>query len=88
MASDIGTLIQTTDPTKSLDNFSSDAQILFGLLTLIIDIKYRVRYGYAFEVQHGKGYSKQLQVNKVLADQISPVDDGLLGNSQREIPGL
>ncbi len=65
--------------SSSIDDLSTDAQVLFGFLTLIVDIKYRSRYGKRFEDQRGKGYSEQVQFNKVLADQVSPVDDGLLG---------
>lgn len=87
MAKNITSLMRSCEHTKSIDNLPTDAQILFGLLTLIVDIKYRVRYGTSFEVQQGKGYSNQVQPNKVLADQITPVDDGLLGMNQRELFG-
>ena len=62
-----------------INDFSTDALTLFELLTLIVNIKYRVKYGKVFEDQHGSGYSSNVQLNKVLADQVSPVDNGLLG---------
>ena len=68
-----------TNPVSSVDALSTDAKTLFGFLALIVDIKYRERYGKPFEEQRGKGYSEDAQFNKVLADQLSPVDDGLLG---------
>ncbi len=54
-------------------------QVLFGFLTLIVDIKYRNRYGDMFDEKTDSGYSEKVQFNKVLADQVSPVDNGLLG---------
>jgi hypothetical protein len=75
----ISELIQS-NTSGSLDNLSTDAQTLFGFLTLIVDIKYRNKYGRPFDEQHGKGYSEQVQSKNVLADQVSPVDDGLLGH--------
>lgn len=62
---------------NNVDNLSTEAQVLFGFLSLIIDIKYRNRYGIDFAEQHGKGYSNNMNV---LADQVSPVDEGLLGH--------
>ena len=41
---------------KKIDDFSTDAQVLFGLLTLIVDIKYRNRYGKPISDQKGRGY--------------------------------
>ena len=64
-----------------IDSLSTDAQTFFGFLTLIIDIKYRNRYGKTFDDQRGRGYIKDVQLNNVLADQVSPVNDGLLGHS-------
>jgi hypothetical protein len=43
--------------TKNVANLSTEAQTLFGLLTLIVDIKYRNRYGEVLTDQRGKGYS-------------------------------
>jgi len=64
---------------SSVDDLSTDAQVLFGFLTLIVDIKYRNKYGKPFEDQSNRGYSEKVQSNKVLADQVSPIDNGLLG---------
>lgn len=60
-----------------VDELSTDAQTLFGLLTLIVDIKYRVKYGSSFGEQADKRYSEDT-MKKVVADQITPVDNGLL----------
>jgi|GEM_PF-4679267 hypothetical protein len=61
----------------SLD-LSTDAQTLLSFLILVVDISYRHRYGRSIEPQRGKGYNKGT-MQEVLADQVSPVDDGLLG---------
>ena len=61
----------------SLD-LSIEAQTLLNFLVLIVDINYRHKYGRSIEPQRGRGYNKGT-MQKVLADQISPVDDGLLG---------
>lgn len=60
-----------------VDELSTDAQTLFGLLTLIVDIKYRVKYGSSLGEQADKRYSENT-MKKVVADQITPVDNGLL----------
>ena len=88
MSNRLAKLININSSSTHLDDLSTDAQVLFGFLTLIIDIKYRHAYGKKFEEQRGKGYSEQVQSKKVLADQVSPVDDGLLGINQRELFGL
>lgn len=63
--------------TKDVDELCTDAQTLFGLLTLIVDIKYRIKYGHSLGNQADGQYSESI-MKKVVADQISPVDDGLL----------
>lgn len=63
----------------SIDSSSTDEQTLFALLTLIVDIKFRHKYMKSFDYKNGKGYSVDIQTNTVLADQVSPVDNGLLG---------
>lgn len=72
-------LIKHTSSTKHLDDLPTDAQVLFGLLSLIVDIKYHNKYGKKFEGSDDKRYSERVQFSKVLADQVSPVDNGLLG---------
>lgn len=62
-----------------INGLPSDMQVLLGFLTLIVDIKYRNRYGDTFDEKPDSGYSEEVQFNKVLADQVSPVDNGLLG---------
>lgn len=65
------------EETRHVDDLSTDAQTLFGLLTLIIDIKYRVKYGSSLGECTHERYSKNT-MKKVVADQITPVDNGLL----------
>ena len=64
--------------TNDVDSLDVDGRSFFELITLITDIKYRIRYGENFEEQRGRGYSKNVQSNNVVADHLSPVDDGLL----------
>lgn len=62
---------------KSINNFSTDAQTLFRFLVLVVDIKYRMKYGHSLgdgDTRHGN----QEQHKKVVADQIPSVDTGLL----------
>lgn len=42
---------------KPLSDLNTDERTLYELLVLIVDIKYRVKYGHILEDQHGKGYS-------------------------------
>jgi hypothetical protein len=64
---------------RNLDDLSTDAQTLHSLLTLIVDIRYRVKYDEVIEYQRGKGYSNNIKDEEVLAGPVSPVDDALLG---------
>jgi hypothetical protein len=64
---------------RNLDDLSTDAQTLHALLTLIVDIRYRVKYDEVIEYQRGKGYSNNIKDEEVLAGPVSPVDDVLLG---------
>jgi hypothetical protein len=71
-----------TDQFSKVENITelpTDAQTFFSLLTLITDIKYRLRYGEVIEYQRGSGYSEKVNNDEVLADPVSPVDDALLG---------
>ena len=52
----------STNQVKLVDSLSTDAQVLFGFLSLIVDIRYRNRYGENFTDQHGKGYSDDVHV--------------------------
>lgn len=42
---------------NTLVNCTTDDQTLFEFMILIVDIKYRIKYGCKFDEQHGKGYS-------------------------------
>lgn len=70
-------LLIAKNAVKNVDDLSTDAQTLFGLLTLIVDIKYRAKYGRQFGEDADKRYSEDT-IQKVVADQITPVDNGLL----------
>ncbi len=67
------------DEVKSLDDLSTDGQTMYELMTLVVDIKYRRRYGESIEYQKGTGYSNNSNNNKALAGPLSPVDDALPG---------
>lgn len=71
----VPSLIKKND--QSIANFSIEAQTLFRFLALIVDIKYRNKYGRNF-VDSDTQYGSQEQKNNVVADQISSVDLGLL----------
>lgn len=66
------------EKAKTSLDLSTEAQTLFNFLVLVVDINYRHRYGSKIEPQRGRGYNKDT-TKEVLADQISSVDDGLLG---------
>ena len=74
----LAVLVAKHKDTK-INSLPTDMQVLFGFLTLIVDIKYRNRYGAMIDEKTDSGYSEEVQFNKVLADQVSPVDNGLLG---------
>lgn len=57
---------------KKLNELSTDGLNLLNLLTLIVDIEYRNRYGKTLDWQNGKGY--KVNNNEVLADKLPPVD--------------
>lgn len=62
---------------QSINNFSTETQTLFRFLVLVVDIKYRIKYGHRLgddDTRHGN----QEQHKKVVADQIPSVDTGLL----------
>ncbi len=62
---------------QSINNFSTETQTLFRFLVLVVDIKYRIKYGHRL----GDGdtrYGNEEQHKKVVADQIPSVDTGLL----------
>jgi len=79
-------------PRKSLGRLARDAasmpvndletdQInLLNFLILIVDIRYRTRFG-----QSSPHMSNENITNRILPDQISSVDDDLEGVSQRRI---
>ncbi len=78
----------TVSTATKIDSLNTDELTLFHFLRLLVDIQYRHRYGEAIEWSSGQGYSKYIQSDTVLADQLPSVDNGLLGNSQREVSGI
>lgn len=63
---------------SKISNLPSESQILAGLLMLIVDINYRVKYGSIVANETASGYHDDIQLNNVVAGQILPVDNGLL----------
>lgn len=61
---------------QSLNSFSTEAQTLFRFLTLVVDIKYRIKYGHKLGDSDTRDGAQQHK--KVVADQIPSVDIGLL----------
>lgn len=61
-------------------DLNDEGKLLFELLTLIVDIRYRHRYDSAIANRTAGGYSGYSQPNNALAGQVSPVDDGLPGH--------
>jgi len=70
------------------EGLSVNEQTLFALLSLVVDIQFRQKYVKSFDYNNVKDYSEGIQSNEVLADQVSPVDNGLLGFDRRELFGL
>jgi len=56
-----------------LSELSVDSINILNLLTLIVDIEYRRKYGGSIDWQDGRGYSKHR--NKDLADQLPPINE-------------
>jgi len=77
--------LSTESHLKGINDFSTEAQTLFGFIALIVDIKYRAKYNHALEWRDGKGYSEYMQ-NEDFPEQIPSVDDGLESVAQRRIP--
>lgn len=56
----LGELIVKNKNTKVAD-LPTDMQVLFGFLTLIVDIKYRNKYGSTIDDQSDNGYHKEVK---------------------------
>ncbi len=67
-----------------IDTLSTDELVLFNFLALIVDIRYRAKYGRSLEWNDGKGYSKDMLDNSLPA-QLPSVDSRLEGTTQRRI---
>lgn len=59
---------------------------LLELCRLIVDIEYKARYGESLGENNNIMYTESKQINKVLTDQIPPVDT-VCQAYQRGIPG-
>ena len=66
---ELSSFIAAQKATKA-DQLSTDGLNLFGLLTLIVDIRYRNNYGSVAE----QGLESS---NTILPDRLTPVGDGL-----------
>lgn len=69
-----------SNPSRRVEDFSSEGKALFGLLTLIVDIQYRELYAKSFDYINSLDYIEGVNTKNVLADKIPPVDNGLLGH--------
>lgn len=72
--------------SKPINDLETDEITLFHFLVLIVDIKYRVRYGCSLQDMVSNKQSTYKVFNGVLPDQIPFVDSGLEGARQRRIP--
>jgi len=82
-------LESSQNPTE-LSSLSVEGRIAFELLKLIVDVKYDQLYGDEDVEKEGDNrYNESIKLNEeVQTDhQITPVDDGLSGSSQRELFG-
>lgn len=64
--------IDSENKYSSINSLSTDGINMLELLTLVIDIAYRNKYGTPVS-EHDR--NRTMTVNGVLADQLSPVDD-------------
>jgi len=69
-----------SNQTRNISALSTDSKIFAEFLILIVDIKYRNRYGERVAKQNAYGYSDDVQSKTVLPDHVPPVDDGLVGH--------
>lgn len=58
---------------KKFADLSTNSLNLLDLLTLVVDIEYRHKYGHPIDENDGNSYSKQH--SEVLADQLPPVEE-------------
>lgn len=69
---------------KSALDLSTDALTLFNFITLIVDIRYRQRYGRHVAADNTRGYSKSMLTHSRLPEHTSSVDEGLEGLSTED----
>lgn len=74
------TRVIKSNQNKNAGDFSVDGKVLFGLLTLIVDIKQRQDNKVSFDNNNSFKYNEGMQTKDVLADKTPLVDNGLLGH--------
>ena len=74
------TRVIKSNQKKKPGDFSMDGKVLFGLLTLIVDIKQRQINKVSFDNNNRFEYNEGMQTKDVLADKTPLVDNGLLGH--------
>lgn len=74
------TRVIKSNQNKKPGDFSVDGKVLFGLLTLIVDIKQRQINKVSFDNNNRFEYNEGMQTKDVLADKTPLVDNGLLGH--------
>lgn len=74
------TRVIKSNQKKKPGDFSMDGKVLFGLLTLIVDIKQRQINKVSFDNNNSFKYNEGMQTKDVLADKTPLVDNGLLGH--------
>ena len=68
---------------QKLDDLPVDMNAVYEFLSLLVNIKYREKYGESTSIQKGRGYAKDAQV-KVLADQFYSSEEGQHDDKSRE----
>lgn len=68
----LDTMNRDLSSITELNKLPTDSMNLLNLLTLIVDIEYRRKYGGSIDRKVGRGYSKYS--NQFLADQLPPID--------------
>lgn len=74
------TKVIKSNQKKNSGDFSVDGKVLFGLITLIVDIKQRQIKKVSFDNNNRSKYNEGMQTKDVLADKTPLVDNRLLGH--------
>ena len=78
-------LLQDGTAKPAMANLSYEQLSLFDFLTLVVDIKYRDKYGKSIDRTSGRGYTRQTLKSEDRPTQLTPVERGLDGNTRREL---